>query len=147
MKNDPHSCKCNYLCNCMRSLKKIQDFNRDWTHDLAILVRCSNQLSYEATDVGSWSIMFICVPVKEMNVIDVYEINHVHLSLTTIFHFGTLDIVFFFALSTVNRRRSNCVKEIERLKKNREERRLILNKFWICKQQRRPSSWVCKFGC
>ena len=84
--------------------------------------------------------MFICVPVKEMNVIDVYEINHVHLSLTTIFHFGTLDIVFFFALSTVNRRRSNCVKEIERLKKNREERRLILNKFWICKQQRRPSS-------
>ena len=68
--------------------------------------------------------MFIYVPVKEMNVIDVYEINHIHLSLTTIFHFGTrLNIVFFFLSSTVNRRRSNCVKEIERLKKNREERR------------------------
>ena len=34
---------------------KSQDFNRIWTRDLAILVRCSNQLSYEATDVGSWS--------------------------------------------------------------------------------------------
>ena len=69
-----------------------------WTPDLTILVRYFNQLSYEATDVGSWSIMFIYVPMKEMNVIDVYEINHVHLSLTTIFHFGTLNIIFFFSL-------------------------------------------------
>ena len=37
--------------------KKIQDFNGVWTGDLAIPVRCSNQLSYEATDVGSWSIV------------------------------------------------------------------------------------------
>ena len=34
---------------------KIQDFNEVWTRDLTIPVRCSNQLSYEATDVGSWS--------------------------------------------------------------------------------------------
>ena len=34
---------------------KSQDFNRVWTRDLAILVRRSNQLRYEATDVGSWS--------------------------------------------------------------------------------------------
>ena len=54
----------------------MQNFNRIWTHDLAIPVRCSNQLSYEATDVGSLSIMCSYVPVKEMNVIDVYEINH-----------------------------------------------------------------------
>ena len=33
--------------------KKIQDFNGVWIHDLAIPVRGSNQLSYEATDVGS----------------------------------------------------------------------------------------------
>ena len=33
----------------------IQDFNGVWTRDLAIPVRRSNQLSYEATDVGSWS--------------------------------------------------------------------------------------------
>ena len=29
--------------------------------------------SYEATEVGSWSIMCSYVPVKEMNVIDVYK--------------------------------------------------------------------------
>ena len=34
---------------------KSQDFNRVWTSDLAILVQRSNQLSYEATDVGSWT--------------------------------------------------------------------------------------------
>ena len=34
---------------------KIQDFNGAWTRDFAIPVRRSNQLSYEATDVGSWS--------------------------------------------------------------------------------------------
>ena len=34
---------------------KSQDFNGVWTRDLAIPVRCSNRLSYEATDVGSWS--------------------------------------------------------------------------------------------
>ena len=37
--------------NSCRSLKKIQDFKGIWTRDLAIAVRCSNQLSYEATDV------------------------------------------------------------------------------------------------
>ena len=56
MKNDPRSCECN-LCNCVRSLKKIQDFDGIWTPDLTIPVQRSNQLSYEATDVGSWSIM------------------------------------------------------------------------------------------
>ena len=30
MKNDPRSCEHN-LCNCVRSLKKIQDFNGIWT--------------------------------------------------------------------------------------------------------------------
>ena len=33
---------------------KIQDFNGVWTRDLPIPVRRSNQLSYEATDVGTW---------------------------------------------------------------------------------------------
>ena len=52
-----------------------------WTHDLAILVQCSNQLSYEATDFGSWWIICSYVAVKEMNVIDVYEKNfYIHLS-------------------------------------------------------------------
>ena len=57
--------------------KKIQELiNGVWTRDLAIPVRCSNQLTYQATDVGSWSIMCSYVPVKEMNMIDVYGINH-----------------------------------------------------------------------
>ena len=34
---------------------KSQDFNGISTRDLAIPVRRSNQLSYEAIDVGSWS--------------------------------------------------------------------------------------------
>ena len=80
MKNDPCSCQCN-LCNCVRSLKKIQHFKGVWTHDLAIPVQCSNQLSYEATDFGSWLIICSYVAVKEMNVIDVYEKNfYIHLS-------------------------------------------------------------------
>ena len=36
-----------------RNLKKLQNFNGIWTRDLAIPVQSSNQLSYEATDVGS----------------------------------------------------------------------------------------------
>ena len=43
---------------------KSQDFNRVWTRDLAIPVQCSNQLSYEATDVGSWSFVSSNEPVK-----------------------------------------------------------------------------------
>ena len=43
---------------------KIQDFNAVWTSDLAIPVRCFNQLSYEATDVGSWSLVGSNVPVR-----------------------------------------------------------------------------------
>ena len=57
----------------LKSLKKIREFNGIWIRDLAIPVRCPNQLSYEATAIGSWSIMCSYVPVKEMNVIDVYE--------------------------------------------------------------------------
>ena len=38
-----------------RKAWKIQDFKAVWTRDLAIPVRRSHQLSYEATDVGSWS--------------------------------------------------------------------------------------------
>ena len=38
-----------------RDAWKIQNFNGVWTRDLAIPVRRSNQLSYEATGVGSWS--------------------------------------------------------------------------------------------
>ena len=63
MKNDPQSCECS-LCNycILRSLKKSRTSTcvRIRTHDLMIPVQRSNQLSYEATDVGSWSIMCSC---------------------------------------------------------------------------------------
>ena len=55
---------------------KSQDFNRVWTRDLAIVVRRSNQLSCEATDVGSWSLVGPKEPVRnECKVI--YEKFHI----------------------------------------------------------------------
>ena len=48
--------------------KKLQDFNEVWTRDLAITGAMLYQLSYEATDVGSRSIVGSYVPVKEMSV-------------------------------------------------------------------------------
>ena len=55
-----------------RRLKKIQDFNGVWTRDLAITIAMLYQLSYEATDVGSRSIVGSYVPVKEMSVNDIW---------------------------------------------------------------------------
>ena len=69
MKNDRRSEP--NLCNCVRSPKKIQDFNRVWTRDLTITDATLYQLSYEATDVGSRSIVGSYVPVKEMSVNDI----------------------------------------------------------------------------
>ena len=55
---------------------KSQDFNRVWTRDLTILVRRSNQLSYEDTDIGSWS--FVGPKEHVRNECEVfYEIFHI----------------------------------------------------------------------
>ena len=53
--------------------KKIQDIKGVWTRDLAITGAMLYQLSYEATDVGSRSIVGLYVAMKEM----IYEINHI----------------------------------------------------------------------
>ena len=54
-------------------------FNGVWTRDLAIPVRCSTmQLSYEATDVGSRSIVDSYVPVKEMCVNDIWNKSYMN---------------------------------------------------------------------
>ena len=61
-----------------RRLKKIQDLNGVWTRNLAITGTMLYQLSYEATDVGSRSIVGSYVPVKEMTLNDIiisYVIN------------------------------------------------------------------------
>ena len=55
---------------------KSQDFNGVWTRDLAIPVRRSNQLSYEAIDVGSWSFVSSNEPVKNGCEV-IYEIFHI----------------------------------------------------------------------
>ena len=54
---------------------KIQDFNGVWNRDLVIPVQCSNQLSYEATDVGSWSFVGSNEPVRnECEIIIIWNI-------------------------------------------------------------------------
>ena len=55
---------------------KSQDFNGVWTHDLVIPVRRSNQLSYEATDVESWSFVSSNEPVKHGCEV-IYEMFHI----------------------------------------------------------------------
>ena len=46
-----------------RSLKN-SGLQQGLTRDIAILVRRSNQLSYEATDVGSWSFVSSNEPMR-----------------------------------------------------------------------------------
>ena len=64
------------LCKWVKKPEKIQDFNGVWTRDLTNTGAMLYQLSYEATDVGSRSIVGSYVPVKEMSVNDI-EINHI----------------------------------------------------------------------
>ena len=52
---------------------KIQDFRGVWTRDPAITGATLYQLSYEATNVGSRSIVGSYVPVKEMSVNDIWN--------------------------------------------------------------------------
>ena len=68
---DPRS----YKRNLRNRVCKFQGFNRVGTGDLAKPVRRSNQLNYEATDVGGWSFVGSNEPVRnECEVI--YEIFH-----------------------------------------------------------------------
>ena len=55
---------------------KSQDFNGAWTRDLVIPVRHSNHLSYEATDVESWSFVSSIEPVKNGCEV-IYEMFHI----------------------------------------------------------------------
>ena len=55
---------------------KSQDFNGVSTHNLAIPVRRSNQLSCEATDFGSWSLVGSNEPVKNGCKV-IYEMFHI----------------------------------------------------------------------
>ena len=59
---------------------KSHDFNGVWTRYLAKPMRRSNQLSYEATDVGSWSFVSSNEPVKN-GCEGIYEVNVSYIEL------------------------------------------------------------------
>ena len=63
-----------------REAWKIQDFSGVWTRDLAIPVRRSNQLSYEATDVGSWSFVGSNCPVRNESMMKWYIWNESYMN-------------------------------------------------------------------
>ena len=58
-----------------------QDFNRFWTRDLVILVRCSNQLSYDATDSGSWLFVAPKEPVRNDCSRHIWNISYIELQM------------------------------------------------------------------
>ena len=64
------------LCNSVKKPEKNSGLQRrlnPWLRDTGAMLY---QLSYEATDVGSRSIVGSYVPVKEMSLM-IYEINHI----------------------------------------------------------------------
>ena len=64
-----------YAIACIGAWKS-EDFSGVWTCDFAILVRHSNQLSYEVTYVVSWSFVGPKEPIRnECEVI--YKIFHI----------------------------------------------------------------------
>ena len=60
---------------------KSKDINGVWTCDPATTVRCSNQLSYEATDLGSWSFVGRRVPVRNECEVIICNISYVQLRM------------------------------------------------------------------
>ena len=58
--------------------KKIQDFNGVWTRDLTITGTMLYQLSYEAIDGGTRSIVASYVSVKEMSVNDIWNKSYMN---------------------------------------------------------------------
>ena len=76
---DLRSCERNFL-QLRREAWKIQDFNGVWTRELAIPVRRSNQLSYEATDVGSWSFVSSNGPVRNESMMKWYIWNESYIN-------------------------------------------------------------------
>ena len=74
--NDRRS-ECN-LCNCVKKPEKNSGLQRGlnpWPNDTSAMLY---QLSYEATDVGSRSIVGSYVPVKEMSVNDIWNKSYMN---------------------------------------------------------------------
>ena len=60
---------------------KGKDLHRVWTRDLAIPVWRSNQLSYEATDIGSWSFVGSYEPVRNECWSYIWNISYIELQM------------------------------------------------------------------
>ena len=66
------------LCNCVKKPEKnsgLQWGLNPWPHNTTVMLY---QLSYEATDVGSRSIVGSYVPVKEMSVNDIWNKSYMN---------------------------------------------------------------------
>ena len=72
MSYDHRSCERN-LSNCVEKPEKVRTSTG---FELVIPMRRSNQLSYEATDVGSWSFVSSNEPVKNGCEV-IYEMFHI----------------------------------------------------------------------
>ena len=65
------------LCNCVKKPeKKIQDFNRVWTRDLAIPLRWSTNWAMKLLTLGAGQLWVHMFPWKKW-VLMIYEINHI----------------------------------------------------------------------
>ena len=60
---------------------KSQDFKGVWTRDLPIPVRRSNQLCYEASDIGSWSFVGSNKPVRNECWSKIWNISYIDLRI------------------------------------------------------------------
>ena len=66
------------LCNCVKKPEKNSGLQRGLNPFIAITDAMLYQLSYEATDVGSRSIVGSYVPVKEMSVNDIWNKSYMN---------------------------------------------------------------------
>ena len=91
-----------------REAWKIQDFNGVWTRDLAIPVRRSNQLSYEATDVGSWSFVGSNDPVRNESMMNgIWNESYMNCGY---------EIKWSYDLRSYERNFCNCIEKPEKFR-------------------------------
>ena len=65
----------------MQKPAESQDFNGVWMCDPATAVRCSNQLSYEAADMGSWSFVEPKEAVRNECEVIIWNISYIELRM------------------------------------------------------------------
>ena len=108
-----------------REAWKIQDFNRVWTRGLAIQVGRPNQLSYEATDVGSWSFVGSNGPERNESTMKWYIWSESYMT-------WGYEIKWSYDLRSYGRNVCNCVVEKpEKYVDDNLESRLNVSKCWV----------------